>query len=217
MDPQATAGRIVHYTDATERATAAIVCVDAAPDGLAALLTFFPGKPPTPMRQVPYAERPTPGCWSWMPYQKAKAERPGGNQSESAEPRPTRTTLEDFAAHLNDLNERLEVLEERMRTDEAKVAEPGPDIEPAEGSRGGGCDEEAVDRAAEPPNADAEREQVGAGPAPVPGAEPYKNTETQVVTEPGPAAPAAADGQEIPSKDGGPDEAQEASPDDAAR
>lgn len=177
MDPQATAGRIVHYTDATERATAAIVCVDAAPDGLASLLTFFPGKQPTPMRSVPYSEQPTAGCWSWMPYQKKKAEIPGGNISESAEPRPARGTLDDIAAHLNDLNERLENLEL------GELADPA----------------NAVPARAEPPNADAEPDQVAAG-------------ETSVVTEPGPAAPAAADGQ-----DSGPDEAQEASPDDAAR
>lgn len=111
MDSQATAGRNVHYTDATGRSVAAIVCVDTAPDGMAALMTMFPDKMPVPMKAVPYSEPPAPGCWSWMPYQKARAATAEGNISESAEPRPATRMSKDYAAHLNDLNERVEALE----------------------------------------------------------------------------------------------------------
>ncbi|KKM16676.1 hypothetical protein LCGC14_1683460, partial [marine sediment metagenome] len=126
MDPRATAGRIVHYTDATGRPIAAIVCIDADPDGLVPLTTFFPGKAPTPMRAVPYSEEPIAGCWSWMPYQRAKVEGWGGNQSESAEPRPPDDLRDKLGAWLerrfaeftesvreefNDLNGRIEALE----------------------------------------------------------------------------------------------------------
>ena len=86
MDSQATAGRIVHYIDATGRAVASIVNRDVGEDGVAQLTTFYEAGP-VPMRSVPYSEEPDKGCWSWMPYQKAKAEAPNGNQSESAEPR----------------------------------------------------------------------------------------------------------------------------------
>lgn len=88
MDPQATAGRIVHYYSGAEQdrsPIAAIVNRKAEPDGKAELTVFV-----TPPVQViaAYSETPAPGCWSWMPYQKAKAAQAGGNQSESAEPRP---------------------------------------------------------------------------------------------------------------------------------
>ncbi|MCK5652576.1 MAG: hypothetical protein KAJ42_14405 [Gemmatimonadetes bacterium] len=85
MNPQATAGRIVHYYDNTT-ARAAIHCLDADEDGTAPELHVF-GMYGL-VRGVPYAEDPKPGCWSWMPYQKQKAGTPGGNVSESAEPRP---------------------------------------------------------------------------------------------------------------------------------
>lgn len=88
MNPQATAGRIVHYyaADHDDAPRAAIVNVDTAPDGLAQL-TVFARVGPLAYSSVKYSEEPTSGCWSWMPYQKAKAETPEGNVSESAEPR----------------------------------------------------------------------------------------------------------------------------------
>ncbi len=89
MDPQATAGRIVHYysTDSSEEGPrAAIVNRDTGPDGYAELTIFNDGWRNT--IKVSYAEKPTRGCWSWMPYQRAKAETVQGNVSESAEPRP---------------------------------------------------------------------------------------------------------------------------------
>ena len=89
MDPQATAGRIVHYyPDTAPGPIAAIVNQNAAPDGEAELTVFVPHVPRV-MKAVRYSEQPAPGCWSWMPYQKAKAVHAGGNQSESAEPRPS--------------------------------------------------------------------------------------------------------------------------------
>ncbi len=87
MDPQATAGRIVHYyAPDGGGACAAIVNRDTGPAGFAQLTIFGPHGPM--VRDASYSEEPAPGCWSWMPYQKAKADTPGGNQSESAEPRP---------------------------------------------------------------------------------------------------------------------------------
>ena len=67
-------------------AFAAIVNRDTTPDGSAELTVFGFGVPQ--VLSAPYSEEPGPGCWSWMPYQKAKAETADGNQSESAEPRP---------------------------------------------------------------------------------------------------------------------------------
>ncbi len=88
MDPQATAGRIVHYYGEDSRTPrAAIVNIKTDKDGTAEL-TVFTSVPPTVMVRARYSENPAPGCWSWMPYQKAKAAHAGGNQSESAEPRP---------------------------------------------------------------------------------------------------------------------------------
>ena len=90
MDPQATAGRIVHYYSPGEEhgePRAAIVNRDAATDGFAELTVFNDGW--QQVQKVAYAEEPSPGCWSWMPYQKAKADTPAGNVSESAEPRPS--------------------------------------------------------------------------------------------------------------------------------
>ena len=90
MDPRATAGRIVHYYDIeggySRGAYAAIVNFDTRPDGLAQLTVFGFGVPQ--VLSASYSEEPQPGYWSWMPYQKAKAETAAGNQSESAEPRP---------------------------------------------------------------------------------------------------------------------------------
>lgn len=87
MNPQATAGRIVHYYAADfPEAHAAIVNIDTPPDGYAELTIFFSGGPA--VQRASYSEEPQKGCWSWMPYQKEKAEKAGGNQSESAEPRP---------------------------------------------------------------------------------------------------------------------------------
>ena len=85
MNPQATAGRVVHYCDA-EGPRAAIVNRDTRVDGFAELTVFDLGGPS--VRNVSYSEEPAPGFWSWMPYQKKKAETTEGNQSESAEPRP---------------------------------------------------------------------------------------------------------------------------------
>ena len=90
MDPQATAGRIVHYYSDNAEMTApiaAIVNEDTPLDGYACLTVFYPHGPVS-YDGIDYAENPTPGCWSWMPYQKQKAQDAAGNQSESAEPRP---------------------------------------------------------------------------------------------------------------------------------
>ncbi len=88
MNPQATAGRIVHYYNPEGAAVprAAIVNCDTGPDGYAELTVFHNSGPA--IERVSYSEEPQPGCWSWMPYQKEKAETTDGNQSESAEPRP---------------------------------------------------------------------------------------------------------------------------------
>ncbi len=90
MDPQATAGRIVHYhaaSDVAFKPRAAIVNIDTKEDGLAEL-TLFTRIGPLVYTSVKYSEEPKAGCWSWMPYQKKKAQAPEGNVSESAEPRP---------------------------------------------------------------------------------------------------------------------------------
>ncbi len=92
MNPQATAGRIVHYHymvgDFLSAPRAAIVNVNTEVDGTALELTVYWGSGPAVIESVLYSEKPKAGCWSWMPYQKAKAETAEGNQSESAEPRP---------------------------------------------------------------------------------------------------------------------------------
>lgn len=67
---------------------AAIVNIDTQDDGMALELSLFNTGGVTVLTSVEYSEEPKDGCWSWMPYQKAKAEKAGGNQSESAEPRP---------------------------------------------------------------------------------------------------------------------------------
>ena len=93
MDPQATAGRIVHYYY-TDRAgqfagpRAAVICEDTAEDGIAEIQVFGTMPPHGGYPSVPYSESPQAGCWSWMPYQKKKAETADGNVSESAAPRP---------------------------------------------------------------------------------------------------------------------------------
>lgn len=87
MDPQATAGRIVHYYGGVPEPTAAIVNRHTEESGVADLTVFTPSGPQV-KTMVPYSEEPKDFHWSWMPYQKAKAAHAGGNQSESAEPRP---------------------------------------------------------------------------------------------------------------------------------
>jgi hypothetical protein len=87
MDPQATAGRIVHYHIPGGQKRAAIVGADTAPDGTACLTVFYDTGPVVTFG-VPYSEEPKDGCWSWMPYQHAKAETDRGNESESAELAP---------------------------------------------------------------------------------------------------------------------------------
>ena len=88
MNPQATAGRIVHVPNDDGTPRAAMVNVDTDKDGLASELTVFTKGGPRILREIPYSEWLTVGHWSWMPYQKLKAETAEGNQSESAEPRP---------------------------------------------------------------------------------------------------------------------------------
>ena len=91
MNPQATAGRVVHYYESTgpegNRPRAALVNLDTGPDGTAEL-TVLLSTGPMVFMSVDYSEAPQAGFWSWMPYQKQKAQTPGGNVSESAEPRP---------------------------------------------------------------------------------------------------------------------------------
>lgn len=98
MDPHATAGRIVHYYPLTEgdlEPIAAQVNRETNDIGTAQL-TVFEVTGPRCIHRVAYSESPAPGCWSWMPYQKEKAEAIGGNQSESAEPRPVVELPKDF-------------------------------------------------------------------------------------------------------------------------
>lgn len=91
MDAQATAGRIVHFypmdAKSPDDVRAAIVNTDTDEHGTAEL-TIFTRAGPIVVERVNYSYDPRPGYWSWMPYQKAKAEMAEGNQSESAEPRP---------------------------------------------------------------------------------------------------------------------------------
>lgn len=93
MDPSATAGRSVHYyvdDDAVSlsESRAAIVNVDTNVLGMAPELTVFFPDGPKVLTNVSYSEKPYGACWSWMPYQQAKAKTTEGNISESAEPRP---------------------------------------------------------------------------------------------------------------------------------
>ena len=70
MNPQATAGCIVHYyAPEGSGACAAIVNCDTGPTGFAQLTVFGPNGPV--VHDVPYSEEPDPGrwSWSWMPYQ----------------------------------------------------------------------------------------------------------------------------------------------------
>ena len=84
MDPQATAGRIVHYTASKGQKRAAIVMADTPPDGTAAI-TVFADTGPAPLFGVPHASiEGVVGHWNWMPYQKEKAKTARGNVSESA-------------------------------------------------------------------------------------------------------------------------------------
>lgn len=85
MDPQATCGRMVHYHMAGGQKRAAIVNADTPPDGTACL-TVQLDTGPSVVFAVPYSEEPAVGCWSWMPFQHAKAKTERGNESESAEP-----------------------------------------------------------------------------------------------------------------------------------
>ncbi len=85
MNPQATAGRIVHYYLQGGQHRAAIVAADTAPDGTACLTVFF-DTGPSVVFGVKYSENPMSACWSWMPYQHEKAKTERGNESESAEP-----------------------------------------------------------------------------------------------------------------------------------
>ena len=79
MDPRATAGRIVHFYPPTGTTAsgpiAAIVNRATHEDGEAELTVFMPDGPTT-VGFVPYTEEPTPGYWSWMPYQKAESAEP---------------------------------------------------------------------------------------------------------------------------------------------
>ncbi len=84
MNPQATAGRIVHYTVGKGIKRSAIVMADTPPDGTAAI-TVFADTGPAPLFGVPYSEiEGIVGHWNWMPYQKEKAKTERGNESESA-------------------------------------------------------------------------------------------------------------------------------------
>ncbi len=89
MDPHATAGRVVHYypIDGEQNPIAAHVNRETTKDGQAQL-TVLECTGPRVIQRVMYSESPTPGCWTWMDYQRAKAASAEGNQSESAEPRP---------------------------------------------------------------------------------------------------------------------------------
>lgn len=138
MNPQATAGRMVHFFDehGGMQPRAAVVDIDTAVNGMAQLTVFESGGPKVHIR-VPYSEQPAIGCWSWMPYQKEKAKTPAGNVSESAEPRPG--SFEEFARHvLAKVVDRIEVIEQRMAAaNEAKVPKV-PQAEPDPGARSPG-------------------------------------------------------------------------------
>lgn len=142
MDPHATAGRIVHYHAAAEDldrgSRAAIVNVDTGEDGLAELTVLF-STGPLVYTSVKYAELPTVGCWSWMPYQKAKAELPNGNQSESAEPRPEKSSEDLTKARGGHM---ASMPEQGQRAPDISGAAAGqPDSPPDLAHDGGGPDE----------------------------------------------------------------------------
>jgi hypothetical protein len=160
MDPQATAGRIVHYLDAKGEQVAAIVNRDTDPEGNAELTVHFK-EGPRVFPTVPYSEENRVGCWSWMPYQKAKARSTEGNQSESAEPRPTFASIQDYADHLNDLNERVSSLEQAGQDatpekEAAAAADPSEDLS---------VPEKSPDIGGEPPQVPAERTDDAGRPA----------------------------------------------------
>ncbi|KKM89544.1 hypothetical protein LCGC14_1247760 [marine sediment metagenome] len=73
MNPQATAGRVVHYYemhgDFLAPPRAAIVNIDTQDDGMALELSLFNTGGVTVLTSVEYSEEPKAGCWSWMPYQ----------------------------------------------------------------------------------------------------------------------------------------------------
>ena len=86
MDPQATCGRVVHYTVALGVTRCALVIADTPEDGTAALMVQLDSGP-APIFGVPYSESPgMVGSWNWMPYQREKAKTARGNVSESAVP-----------------------------------------------------------------------------------------------------------------------------------
>lgn len=128
MNPQATAGRLVHYYEvhAGKQSRAAIVNVDTAEDGTAQL-TVLASTGPSVHLHVPYSEEPAHGCWSWMPYQREKAATAEGNVSESAEPRPQPDpgSFEDFARRVfKDYNDRLVAVFNRVKALEVAADEP---------------------------------------------------------------------------------------------
>jgi len=154
MDPRATAGRIVEfrpdsyatYHDAWS-VRAAIINRVTEEDGTAELTVFLTGGPRA-LRAVRYSEDGERGCWSWMPYQKAKAAELGGNQSESAEPRPELVDLDTFT----DLFLRVEKLEKHNEDRDAillariEALEAGtPIVQQTEEARIPGVLEETVD------------------------------------------------------------------------
>ena len=124
MDPRATAGRIVEFRPdsyATYHARvresphawsvrAAIINRITEEDGTAELTVFLTDGPRV-LHDVRYSENGEDGRWSWMPYQKAKAAELGGNQSESAAPRPELVDLDTFT----DLFLRVEKLEKHNK------------------------------------------------------------------------------------------------------
>lgn len=79
-----TAGRIVWYYNEQLVPTAAIVNQDADAEGRCSLTVFHPTG--TTIANAPECDMDEPkwGFWSWMPYQRAKADSAEGNESESA-------------------------------------------------------------------------------------------------------------------------------------
>lgn len=132
MDPHATAGRVVHYypIDGVQNPIAAHVNRGTTEDGQAQL-TVLEATGPRVIQRVMYSESPAPGCWSWMPYQRAKAASAEGNQSESAEPRPDVKLPEAFV-EMNDvvhgLLERVGSLED-LHDGAAHTELPEPETE----------------------------------------------------------------------------------------
>lgn len=125
MDPHATAGRVVHYYPLAGafEPMAAHVNKETTKEGLAQL-TILEVTGPRVIQRVMYSESPAPGCWSWMEYQRRKAEQEDGNQSESAEPRPVVYVPEDFerlSQHVSEITEVLGNLVERIRVLETLI------------------------------------------------------------------------------------------------